>query len=119
MFITRSYIREHRSWLFVYGDNLTHCGYGGQAKVCRGEYNTLGIPTKQEPDMRPEAFFSDKNFYRVKLIIDDIIEVCDFSLYEKIVVLPGIGTGRAQLPTRAPRIYQYLVKTLNNLPSPK
>ncbi len=115
MSITRSFIQSHRSWLFIYGDNLIHRGYGGQAKECRGESNTIGIPTKRFPSMSPLAFFSDEDFESITITMDHALFDVNLSSYEKIIVLPHIGEGRAQLPQCAPFIYKYLVKMLNKL----
>jgi len=115
MFVTREFIRSHKKWLFVFGDNLIKRGYGGQAKACRGEPNTLGIPTKRYPTWAKDAFFTDNDYDEVKPIIQAIINSVKKGDWEKIVILPYIGEGRAQLPTRAPRIYEYVVKVLEEL----
>ena len=115
MFITRSYIQAHRSWLFVFGDNLAHRGYGGQAKECRGEPNTLGIPTKYYPSMENNAFFTDDDYQVVRSAIDCAITSIDFSDYKKVVILPHIGERRAQLPTSAPKIWDYVQIVLRKI----
>ncbi len=114
-FISREFIQSHRSWLFVYGDNLAHRGYGGQAKECRGEPNTLGIPTKYLPYMTKGSFFTDDDYPKVKVQIDYAIASIGIRHYKKIVVLPHIGEGRAQLPTRSPKIWDYLQKCLEEI----
>ena len=115
MFVTREFIKLHKRWLFIFGDNLVKRGYGGQAKACRGEPNTLGIPTKRYPTWDENAFFTNDDYDEVKLIIDSIINEVRKENWEKIIILPRIGEGRAQLPTRAPRIYKYVVEVLEKL----
>ena len=115
MHVTRSYIQAHRSWLFVYGDNLVRRGYGGQAKECRGEPNTLGIPTKHYPSMEKKAFFTDEDYWVVRDVIENAILSVDFSEYEKIIVLPRIGEGRAQLSSHSQKIWEYVQDCLKRL----
>ncbi|MHA1591486.1 MAG: DUF7831 domain-containing protein [Candidatus Heimdallarchaeaceae archaeon] len=110
MYITRKYVREHPEKIFVFGDNCLHSGYGGQAKEMRGEPNAYGIPTKRYPTMDENAFFTDDDFENLIVFIDDAIEKIPIDGRE-IVVLP-LGTGLAQLPQRAPRVYKYLVSAL-------
>ena len=107
--ITRQFIREHPDALFVYGDNMQQRGLGGQAKECRGEPNTLGIPTKWKPTWNPDAYFSDKDYDEVVPTIMVKFNLLEMKLKQgKDVYYPkmGIGTGRAELATRAPRIHQ-------------
>ncbi|RIA46412.1 hypothetical protein DFR49_0953 [Hephaestia caeni] len=114
--LTRHQLRSTPSTLFAWGDNLARMGgaqnpRSGQAFACRGEPNAIGIPTKQRPSMEDSAFFDDNDFDRVRPEID----VAFARLSEHIaaggtVVWPadGIGTGRAELARRAPRIWIYL-----------
>jgi len=108
MFITRHMVRTDRNTLFVFGDNMRGIGRGGQAGAMRGEPNTVGIPTKWSPYTTPNAYFTDRDFDvvspvirgRFQLLIDHIDAGSD-------VVWPahGVGTGRAELQGRAPRIW--------------
>lgn len=115
MFITKKEIKGHPTWLYVFGDNLIKKGLGGQAKVCRGEPNTLGIPTKRYPTWEECAFFKDEDFDIIKDIIDQILEKIDRDKWERIIIFPRIGEGRAQLPYRAPTIYAYIKAKLKLL----
>ena len=47
--ITRSFVREHRDHIFLFGDNLARSGFGGQAAQMRAEPNAIGLPTKKLP----------------------------------------------------------------------
>jgi len=112
-FIRRSQVREERDKLFVFGDNIARRGFGGQAKEMRGEANAVGIPTKKLPSMAPHAFFdnSDKDYKQfVQSVKNDTHRLIAF---KGTIVWPtdGIGTGRAQLQQRAPKIWAY-IKTL-------
>jgi len=105
--ITRSIVRANPDKIFLFGDNLIHIGYGGQAKEMRGEANARGIPTKKKPSMLPDSFFTDNEY-------DDNIKAID-KAFSKIppnhtIVIPmaGLGTGLARLPEKAPRTFKYL-----------
>lgn len=111
-FITRSDVRaDHGRAVFVFGDNMQRRGLGGQAREMRGEPNTIGVPTKRAPDMRPESFFSDADFDDVRPSIDAAFNKIRRELERGLdVVIPagGLGTGLADLPRRAPRIHRYI-----------
>ena len=119
--ITRSFVREHRDHIFLFGDNLARRGFGGQAAQMRGEPNAIGIPTKKLPSNDEEAFFTDAEFEQNKAAIDRTFERLYqmSSTVEQVVVMPsdGLGTGRAQLENRAPLTFAYLQKRLRNLSS--
>lgn len=118
-FITRETVRANRDKLFLFGDNLEHRGYGGQAAAMRGEPNAVGIPTKKSPSYNAGAFFTDLEFNQNKAAIDAAFAAITNSAADSIraIVIPsdGLGTGRAQLDTRAPRTFAYLQKRLDEL----
>ncbi|HQU93093.1 MAG TPA: hypothetical protein PLK77_12385 [Pyrinomonadaceae bacterium] len=121
--ITRSFVREHRDHIFLFGDNLARRGFGGQAAQMRAEPNAIGIPTKKLPSNVDQAFFTDAEFEQNKTAIDRAFD----RLYRmsstvgQVIVMPahGLGTGRAQLENRAPLTFAYLQKCLRNLSSQK
>lgn len=103
--------------LFAFGDNMEREGKGGQA-IIRDEKNAVGIPTKWRPSKDEEAYFADDDFPMVKEEIDAAFAVLEGHLRTGgAVVLPkdGIGTGLADLPNRAPKIYKYIAKKLSAL----
>lgn len=110
-FITRKMMQAEPDTLFVFGDNMARTGFGGQAKEMRGEPNAVGIPTKMLPDHIEEAFFRDQDFERAKVKIDDaFIVLFSHASNNGLIVWPidGIGTGLAELPERAPKIWKYI-----------
>lgn len=119
--ITRSFVRAHRDHIFLFGDNLARRGFGGQAAQMRAEPNAIGIPTKKLPSNVEEAFFTDAEFEQNKAAIDRALERLTqmSSTGEQVIVIPtdGLGTGRAQLESRAPLTFSYLQKCLRNLSS--
>ena len=116
--ITREEIRANPDKLYVFGDNFTRRGRGGQAYACRGEPNTVGIRTKYSPSNNPDDFFSDEDLLTNTIcIIEDISHALTRARQENltIVILPGIGTGYADLPRRAPLTFNILQALLNRL----
>ncbi len=104
--ITREMLRAEPEKLFVFGDNFQRKGFGGQAKEMRGEPNAIGIPTKTEPTMKDQAFLSDDMSEAWGVFSGKAITT--LLAFDGVIVWPkaGIGTGLAQLPKRAPRIWR-------------
>jgi hypothetical protein len=113
--IRRCDLQTNPDRLYVFGDNMERKGRGGQAAEMRDEPNAIGIPTKWKPAQTEEAFFSDAawNNLDVKSAIENAFRKLEAHLSSgKDVVLPadGIGTGLAQLPSRAPRLFARMEK---------
>lgn len=106
--ITRAMLRAEPDTLFVFGDNMARTGYGGQAMEMRGEPNAVGIPTKWSPGMSPVDFFTDRDFDQARVAIDDAFHL--LRRHSGSIVWPedGIGTGLAELPQRAPKIWAHI-----------
>lgn len=116
--ISRSMLVNEPDTLFVFGDNLLRKGRGGQAAEMRGEPNAVGVPTKKAPSNAASAFFTDEDFDEaVKTIESDLKQIADHLKAGGNVVWPrdGIGTGLADLPNRAPKIWEYLEERRINL----
>ncbi len=107
--ITRQMLKDEPDVLYCFGDNLAEEGMGGQAKEMRGEPNAVGIPTKRKPSMDKDAFFENRDYrewyYKSLTSIHRLLEQNDNG---GKIVWPedDIGTGMAQLPDRAPHIYE-------------
>lgn len=112
--IYRDDVKRNPNVLYVFGDNIARKGFGGQAREMRGEPNAIGIATKHSPI----AYFSDKDFEDVIEIIDiDFKPLFTHQTSGGIIIIPtdGIGTGLAQLPSRAPKIHAYIQEKFNDL----
>jgi hypothetical protein len=109
--ITRETVRAEKDKIFLFGDNLTGLGFGGQAAEMRGEENAVGIPTKKAPSNNPNSFFTDKEFAANKKAIDEAFGKIP---PDKTIVIPkaGLGTGLARLDEKAPRTFAYLNEKL-------
>lgn len=119
-FISRAQVRAHREAYYLFGDNMAGEGFGGQAASMRGESNAIGVPTKWFPNMQSEAFFRDDHpenafVYRV---INDAFNLAKSYLengYNIVIPADGLGTGRAELPQRAPKILALIEQRIAEL----
>lgn len=119
--IKREDLRNNRNLLYVFGDNLERVGMGGQAYEMRGEPNAFGIATKFTPGHSEETdYFSDCE--ECERIIDEEFSTLYTALvYGKVhyhgIVLPadGLGTGLAELKTRAPKLLLRINKHLESI----
>lgn len=105
-------LREKPDTLFVFDDNMEREGKAG----IRGEPNAVGIPTKWSS--AKDAYFTDSDLKEVKPAIDAAIQrLKQHLLLGGAIVLPkdGVGTGLAELPTRAPAIHAYISKKIEML----
>lgn len=124
--ITRSQVQANPDKLFLFGDNSLRKGLGGQAKEMRGEKNVCGIVTKKYPNMGDNAFLTDTEYSaNIVNIMRDVISAFWMYVNNEYIglVIPQMGVGLAQLPTRAPKTYAFLIEqlqwledTINSLP---
>jgi hypothetical protein len=109
---TEKQIRENRNVLFLFGDNKTRQGRGGQAKVCRDEPNCIGVITKALAEHGDERCYLSDEYLMMNIleIARDFGKVIHHLKKGGTVIFPadGIGTGLAELPQRAPQTYEFL-----------
>jgi len=90
--------------------------------VIRGLPNAFGIITKIDRKLSQESFLNDRNFGQYRFYLYNIL----FSLRNKLkagknVYVPMkdgqilLGTGKAQMPEKAPMCFELLCKTFNEL----
>lgn len=118
--ITREHVRTHPNTIFVFGDNMQHRGFGGQAKAMRGEPNSIGVPTKWTPRRDPGAYFNDEDWDGGKAKggiahAFDRIEAALAAGRDVVIPIDGLGTGLAELLRYAPRIARYIDARIANL----
>lgn len=109
--IERADLKANPQNLYVFGDNESRRGMGGQAAQCRGEPNAVGVATKRTPAMADSDMWSDLDFARCAGIIDkDMAPLFEHVRKGGTVVFPkaGIGTGLSQLPQRAPALMEHI-----------
>lgn len=116
-FITRSDLKANPQIRYVFGDNLTKKGLGGQAAEMRGEPNAYGISTKASPTEFAQDTFD--MFMQFEAVWDAEFATLlhyspSYSLNDLIIVFPlrGIGTGLAAMSSKAPILYATLCKRL-------
>ena len=116
--IIRSELKANPTTLYLFGDNDIRKGLGGQAKEMRGESNAIGISTKKLPASNEEAYKSDDDLQENKRIITDDINkaIAEWNTgkYNKLII-PQMGVGLAELPTRAPLTFKFLQQELKRL----
>ncbi len=106
-FIRRADLRSNPHVAYVFGDNLIREGFGGQAAEMRGESNAFGIATK----VTPSVHLSDGVVLSMVLEWAEKFYTLDAWLgIGKTVIWPedGIGTGLADLPNKAPKLWTIL-----------
>ena len=109
--------RKNPQALFVFGDNDLSKGKKGQA-IIRGVHNSIGIPTKKKPAYTNDAYYTDSELEDNKHKIDAAFAcLLEQSKNYEIIFLPenGLGTGLAQLPTKAPLTFAYLNEKIADL----
>lgn len=105
--------------IFVFGDNAKRVGRGGQA-IIRGAPNAYGIATKRIGDMARGSFFEKGNADDRKIVETDLAGLENLLKEGKKVVIPvsrqtmtiSLGLERAQLPQRAPDLYDLICDTV-------
>lgn len=118
-YIKKDHIKKNKEILFIFSDNDERKGLRGMAKEFRGEENAIGIRTKKGPDNSVEAFYTDdeynKNCNKIKKDVNRIIE--ESKKYVGIWFTHSIGQGFAQLPTKAPKTYEFLKQEIARMVS--
>lgn len=122
-FITRATLRANPQTVFLFGDNMAGLGLGGQAREMRGEPNAVGVPTKWYPGRSTKDYFTDDDLKNrdVWHAINGAFERARIALergHDVVIPTAGIGSGLAELPTRAPKLHAMIEKALQSLEHP-
>ena len=109
------YLRNHSDIIFVFGDNLSRTGNGGQA-IIRNEPNAVGLVSKRIPDHSPTAYMTGTPT-DYDAVNADLSRIEELALSGKQLVFPaaGIGTGLARLQTTAPDLLAYIDSEISKL----
>tara|TARA_R100001463_G_scaffold103499_3_gene157822 strand:- start:7569 stop:16382 length:8814 start_codon:yes stop_codon:yes gene_type:complete len=132
--MTPAVLKANPKTLYVFGDNVASAKiqHTGRAKTpsktqaqIRNERNAIGVRTKNSTGRGTKDYWSDKNLGKNKAMIDEDVETIlqkmstgefeniHFPVSKKGVL--NLGTGAAQLSTRAPKTLQYLVAKMREL----
>lgn len=117
---TRKDVESQPNKVFLFGDNTEdrlktkHIPTSTQA-VIRGLPNAIGIDTKKNRGTHTDSYFTDDDLPQFQQQVDEAIKKAKDS--GLIIVLPkgGIGTGKAMLKEKAPKLFEYLQQELNKL----
>ena len=118
-FWSRKDVENNPDKVFLFGDNFedAETGYvpSSTQAVIRGLPNAIGISTKNDRGTKESSYLTDADFNTFKQRVDEQIQKAKES--GKTIVIPedGIGTGKAQLKERAPKLFEYLQQELNKL----
>lgn len=117
---TRKEVESQTDKVFLFGDNTddrvnTHYVPSRTQAVIRGLDNAIGIDTKKNRGTSESSYFTDTDFDIFKAQVDEAIQRAINS--GKTIVIPadGIGTGKAELDKRAPKLFTYLQQRLDEL----
>lgn len=117
---TRKEVESQTDKIFLFGNNTddrvnTHYVPTRTQAVIRRLPNAIGIDTKKNRGTSESSYFTDADFDIFKAQIDEAIQRAIDS--GKTIVIPadGIGTGKAELDKRAPKLFAYLQQRLNEL----
>lgn len=116
--IMREDLQNNPTFMYLFGDNMSRFGLGGQAKEMRGEPNAIGIATKKLPKSTQDSYFTDDEYMdNVKVIYNDMLPAMLHIMKGGILVIPtdGLGTGLSDLPNKAPKTNKALEDLLEYL----
>ena len=120
---TRQDIKNRVDLVMLFGDNIedsiTEYIPTATQAVIRGLPNAVGIPTKKNRGTKDSSYFTDNDFEEfVKLVnkaINKAIKIAKENDAKIAIPSSGIGTGKAQLEERAPKLFRYLQARVNRL----
>lgn len=114
--ISRTFVRQHEEYTFVYGYDVRRLGMEGQPWVFVGEPNAYPVPTLVRYCPSQKSFFNDAEFNIYKSIIDEWVDLIPTN--KPVIPCPKIGRGCSQLYVIAPRLYSYLHNRIDNIKYP-
>lgn len=131
--ISRAFVKANPSVDFLFGDNVDdhnrsfdqRRGKGGQAGAIAGEPNARGIPTLWRAPSKPSDYFNDdakfsnSASYQIaqafREIKTDRTVVVPVTIGKSNKLIVNLGTGIAQLPQKAPKLYAEIVNKILEL----
>jgi hypothetical protein len=123
-FWTREQVAKQTDKVFLFGDNTndrlnTKYIPSSTQAVIRELSNAIGIDTKKDRATNNSSYFTNADFNIFKQQVDEAIQKAKNS--GKTIVIPadGIGTGKAMLKEKAPKLFGYLQQELDNLKKQK
>lgn len=119
-FWTREYVASQKDKVFLFGDNTndrvnTKYIPSSTQAVIRWLPNAIGIDTKKDRWIWFSSYFTNADFNIFKEQVDEAISKAKASWKTIIIPADWIGTGKAKLEERAPKLFEYLNDSLDNL----
>jgi hypothetical protein len=115
--ISRTFIQNHPSWIFLYGNDLQDKGCLGQPWSCLGEPNCYSIPTA-----RKLCFSSTDKFWReghFPLFQDVLAQaIARIPKGKPVIPLRKIGEGCSRLRESSVSCYDLLIAELSKIKYP-
>ena len=109
--ISRTFIRAHPDWIFVYSTDVIGRGMEGQEWQCKGESNAYGVPTVYKFCPSSAVYFQDaRSEEQWQYIIEAFLKIPT----DKGPVIPirKIGLGCSRMREFAPKMLTELQKLL-------
>ena len=119
-YYARQIVEANTEKVYLFGDNTddrinTHYVPSSTQAQIRGLSNAIGIDTKKDRGTNESSYFTDADFDVFKKQVDEAIQQAIDRGKQIVIPKDGIGTGKAQLETRAPKLFKYLQDKLNSL----
>ncbi len=118
--LTPQLVADNPGYLFIFSDNDSRRGEGGQACIRYAGQNVAGIATCENSNREYYWYERDQEEYQAHCdrIDEDIKGIVARAMNEKLeIVIPisGFGNGLAQLAKRAPKVYAHLCARLQEV----
>lgn len=98
--------------IFVFSDNFLR---KGKVSIIRDLPNTVGLRIKKGPSNKLYDFYTDVDLLQnSKYILDDILDIKNYLMLGKTIVLSDSGYGRLLLEDKCPMTYSYICKCLKD-----
>jgi hypothetical protein len=94
MIITKEYLKQNPSHIFVFGDNDLGVGKGGAAAL-RDEPNVYGFITKRSPSHKPEDYYKPEDYIDKYLAEVYTLRATILSNPSKTFLISKVGAGLA------------------------
>ena len=119
-FWNRSQVANQTNKVFLFGDNtndrtVTNYVPSMTQAVIRGLPNAIGIDTKKDRGTSINSYLTDNDLEWFKGHVDTQIQKAKDSGKTIVVPADGIGTGKAMLKEKAPKLFKYLQEKLREL----
>lgn len=116
--ISRTFVQEHREFIFLYANDAARKGMLGQAWIGVGQENCFPISTVGKLCPSHREYFNDLYFDRLKIVIDqDIANVPEDG--RPIIPFLKIGEGCSRMKELAPQLFHYMTWQINNIKYPE